>query len=104
LTKTKVVHCKKERFDIYIGRPSVFGNPFRVGEDGDNDQCVEKFRQWIKGDAYQDIEPNRRKMILENIHLLKDRILGCWCKPYKSCHGDVLAEMADATEGKRLKS
>lgn len=24
----KVVHFKKEPFDIYIGRPSVWGNPF----------------------------------------------------------------------------
>lgn len=26
--KTKVVHYKKEPFDIYIGRPSKWGNPF----------------------------------------------------------------------------
>jgi hypothetical protein len=26
---------------------------------------------------------------------LKDKILGCWCKPL-ACHGDVLAEIADA--------
>ena len=23
-----VVHCKNEDFDVYIGRPSRFGNPF----------------------------------------------------------------------------
>lgn len=25
---TRVVHCKKESFDVYIGRPSYCGNPF----------------------------------------------------------------------------
>lgn len=25
---TKVVHCKKEPYDVYIGRPSKWGNPF----------------------------------------------------------------------------
>ena len=25
---TKVVHCKKELYDVYIGRPSKWGNPF----------------------------------------------------------------------------
>lgn len=25
---TKTVHCKKEPYDIYIGRPSKWGNPF----------------------------------------------------------------------------
>jgi hypothetical protein len=23
-----VVHCKKARYDVYIGRPSPWGNPF----------------------------------------------------------------------------
>lgn len=26
--KAKVVHCKKEPFDVYVGRGSVWGNPF----------------------------------------------------------------------------
>ena len=29
-----VVHCKKEAFDVYIGRPSNWGNPFVIGRDG----------------------------------------------------------------------
>jgi hypothetical protein len=31
---TKVVHCKKEKYDIYIGRPSKWGNPFVISKDG----------------------------------------------------------------------
>ena len=26
---------------------------------------------------------------------LKDKVLGCWCKPL-ACHGDVLADIADS--------
>jgi hypothetical protein len=33
-SKTRVVHCKVEPFDIYIGRPSKWGNPFKIGKDG----------------------------------------------------------------------
>jgi len=101
---TKVVHCKRERFDYYVGRPTIFGNPFRVGIDGDNDECVEKFRRWIKGEIYRDLEQDKRQTILENVHLLKGLTLGCWCRPFKSCHGDVLAEMAEATDGMKPKS
>lgn len=25
----EVVHCKKEKHDVYIGRPSKWGNPFK---------------------------------------------------------------------------
>ena len=38
---TKVVHCKREPFDIYIGRPSKWGNPFVIGRDGNREQVIE---------------------------------------------------------------
>jgi hypothetical protein len=31
----RVVHCKREPYDVYIGRPGPWGNPFRIGRDGD---------------------------------------------------------------------
>jgi Domain of unknown function (DUF4326) len=34
--------------------------------------------------------------LLNQLHELKDKTLGCWCKPEK-CHGDVLVELADKT-------
>jgi hypothetical protein len=45
--KTKVVHCKKESYDIYIGRPSKWGNPFREGEDGTRKEVIDKYRKYI---------------------------------------------------------
>ena len=38
---TKVVHCKRAPFDIYIGRPSKWGNPFVIGRDGNREQVIE---------------------------------------------------------------
>lgn len=29
-----VVHSKAEKYDVYIGRPGPFGNPFVIGPDG----------------------------------------------------------------------
>ena len=40
---TRVVHCKREPFDIYIGRPSKWGNPFVIGRDGNREQVIEKY-------------------------------------------------------------
>jgi hypothetical protein len=34
--------------------------------------------------------------LLDQIHELKGKILGCWCKPLP-CHGDVLAELANSS-------
>jgi hypothetical protein len=44
---TKVVHCKRTPFDIYIGRPSKWGNPFVIGRDGNRGQVIEKYRAYI---------------------------------------------------------
>lgn len=82
--KTSVVHCKEEAYEIYIGRPSKWGNPFKIGKDGTREEVIEKYRQYIL------MNPN----LLSSLHELRGRILGCWCSPEK-CHGDVLVELAD---------
>ena len=82
--KTKVVHCKREPFDVYIGRPSQWGNPFEIGKDGTRQQVIDKYREWVK----------TQPALMSALPTLKGKTLGCWCKP-KPCHGDVLAELAD---------
>ena len=41
---TKVVHCKKDGYDIYIGRPSKWGNPFSIGKDGTREEVIQKYK------------------------------------------------------------
>ncbi len=84
---TTVVHCKREPFDIYIGRPSKWGNPFAIGKDGTREEVIEKYRQYIQ----------QRPELMSALPELKGKRLGCWCKP-KACHGDVLAELAEAAK------
>ena len=91
--KTKVVHCKREKFDVYIGRPSPWGNPFSHLDNtkaqfkvDTREEAVAKYREYIL----------QKPELLKLLPTLKGKILGCWCSP-KSCHGDVLAELADLT-------
>lgn len=80
----RVVHCKRERYDVYIGRPSKWGNPFEIGRDGRNrEQVIAKYREWIQ------TQPDLMAALPE----LRGKVLGCWCAP-RSCHGDVLVELA----------
>lgn len=79
-----VVHCKKEQYQVYIGRPSKWGNPFEIGRDGTREEVIEKYRQWIQ------TQPQLLAVLAE----LKGKVLGCWCAP-KACHGDVLVELAN---------
>ena len=82
---TKVVNKYKEKYDIYIGRPSVFGNPFSIGKDGDRKEVIDKFREYFLQRIIEDTE--FKKEVLK----LKGKTLGCYCKP-QDCHGDIIAE------------
>lgn len=84
LGKTMVVNKKQESYDIYIGRPSPFGNPFQIGRDGTHAQVIAKYREWIK----------TQPKLLALIPNLRGKKLGCFCKPLP-CHGDILAQIAD---------
>lgn len=44
----KIVHCKKEPYDIYIGRPGKWGNPFTIGKDGTREEVIVKYEEWIR--------------------------------------------------------
>ncbi|WP_435005205.1 DUF4326 domain-containing protein [Tundrisphaera lichenicola] len=37
-----VVHCKREPFVIYIGRPGKWSNPFAIGRDETREQVIAK--------------------------------------------------------------
>ena len=81
---TMTVHCKRESYDVYIGRPSKWGNPFSIGKDGNRKEVIQKYEQRTKTQPH----------LVSALPELKGKTLGCWCKP-KACHGDVLARMAD---------
>lgn len=78
----KVVHCRRERYDVYIGRPSKWGNPFIVGRDGSREECIALYGEYI----------THNPELISSLGELEGKILGCWCHP-KACHGDVLIEL-----------
>ena len=45
--KTTIHNKYKEQYDVYIGRPSIYGNPFQIGKDGDRQQVVEKYKNYF---------------------------------------------------------
>ena len=80
----KVVHCKIEPYDVYIGRGSKWGNPFRIGRHGDRNEVISKYETYIMG----------RRDLIDSLPELVGKTLGCWCKP-ANCHGDILKIMVE---------
>lgn len=83
--QTIVVHCKQESCDVYIGRPSKWGNPFIIGQDGDRHECLKKYAKWLK----------EQPKLLADLPELRGKVLGCWCAPWNLCHGDILAGLVN---------
>lgn len=93
----KVVHCNKESFDVYIGRGrgSLWSNPFKIGENGDRDEVIEKYKQWL---VFGSGMPR-----LKRLGELEGKTLGCWCADHGGlhagdeliCHGQILLKLLE---------
>lgn len=84
MAETRVVHCGCEPFDVYIGRPSMWGNPFVISREGTREEVIELYRKYIT------MNPKLMAALPE----LKGKRLGCYCAP-KACHGDVLVALVN---------
>lgn len=74
---------------IYVGRPTKWGNIFKVGKDGNAEECVVLYMERMIGNIWN--EPNKFSIKRE----LKGKDLTCWCKEGEPCHADVLLEVAN---------
>lgn len=91
----KVVNIKdSDQYDIYIGRPSKWGNPY-----SHKDGTLAEFKTGSRKEAiakYEEYLLNNEDL-MNSLHELKGKNLGCWCKP-KGCHGDILLKYANANK------
>lgn len=86
---TTVVNVRKDSHDVYIGRGSKWGNPFkmRTNLEEERNLVCNQYEEWFY------TQPD----LVRDIRELKGKILGCYCKP-KRCHGDFLAKLANELE------
>ena len=79
-------HTKQDG-DIYIGRPSKWGNPFSVKEFG-RELAVEKYKSYLWGKIKQ------KEITITDLAELYGKTLLCYCFP-KKCHGFILEKAAE---------
>lgn len=88
----RVVNKKTGGRGNYIGRPSVFGNPFVIGHDGSRADVIRKYRTWF----WEQVEAGGAlaeafAKLLDRARAGEDINLVCWCAPL-ACHGDVIKQ------------
>lgn len=89
---TTLANIKRgEEYDVFIARPSKWGNPFShlpstlaQYKVSDRIEAVEKYRQWIL----------TQPQLLADLEELRGKRLGCFCAP-KLCHGHILIELLE---------
>src|SRR6266576_2808731 len=90
---TRVVNRKfTQVYDTYVGRPTIWGNPLKIGlvVDGHRltrDDVLAYYERWLLG----------QPALLAALPDLRGKVLACWCAPLP-CHGNILARLADATQ------
>ena len=94
--KSPIVHCKKEKYDVYIGRPSKWAIPYYWKEGSlakyvvsSREEAISKYKEWIF----------TQSELLKDIGELKGKTLGCWCDyPTQDCHGRILLEIMETLD------
>ena len=86
---------------VYVGRPTIWGNPFSVDDETLNtdgtltaESCVMLFRVYVKGVLEEPSDfDTLREWIMKP---LRGKNLACWCPLDQPCHADVLLEIANS--------
>ena len=86
---------------VKVDRTMKWGNPFIVGKDGTQAQCVYWFRLMLGGAihmssvaGYKALE-QYRAMALKDAAELRGKSLACWCRTGTPCHADELLRLAN---------
>lgn len=88
-TKASVINSRERhgcRSFVWIDRQGPFGNPFKIGRDGERADVLRDHEHWLR----------REVELVVELWRLRDKALCCWCEP-QPCHGWLLAFLANCT-------
>lgn len=94
MKRCKRVNKSKDDYDISIIRPSKWGSPFSNKpyssakyKVNSREESIEAHKEWLMNGEGQ--------YLLEDLHELKGKTLGCVCKKNQTCHGDILVYLVN---------
>lgn len=90
----RVIHIRDgQAFDVYVGRPGPWGNPWHVGRDGTRQEVIVRHREWLDLQLREHFTRGDHDWV-RKLADLRGKTLACYCYP-KACHGWTLLEFAD---------
>ena len=73
---------------LYVGRPTIWGNPYNINNTQSRADVIDLFEQWMA------MQPDLRARARWK---LRGHDLVCWCAPLP-CHAEALLRIANTTE------
>jgi hypothetical protein len=91
---------------VYVGRPTKWGNPFKVGDTVKNhfgkefliettEQAVNCYRNLVLIKLNPGFILGQELFTEADLSELRGKDLACWCKEGEQCHADVLLELCN---------
>ena len=90
---------------VYVGRPSVWGNPWRAGDSVRTTYAArQEYGQWVRMATmtveiavaiYRQYAEKKAEEDPYWLKPLRGRDLVCWCSLDAPCHADALLELAN---------
>ena len=82
---------------VFVGRPSKYGNPFRVADYSNKNRLPkESIQQFACDDFVSLLDQGELPYTRDDIRLdLAGKNLSCFCKEGTPCHADVLLKIAN---------
>ena len=89
----------KDNYDVYVGRPSKWGNPYTHLEKSAAKFKVDSIEEAVK--KYEEYLISNKELF-NSLFELKNKKIACWCKT-KKCHAYILKKYVDMLEKKDLR-
>lgn len=108
--KTVVVHRNKHHFDVLIDRTSKWGNPYGkdyILTEDDSKYLGKPMKAGSVATRSERINLYERYLrnndeLMSDIESLRGKRIACWCKPDKSCHGDIIVKILNELEIEKM--
>ena len=114
MPEINIVHCRKELDNIYCGRGSALGSPFKLGVDGNRDIVCDLYHEYFYDTIdevsflelwdlvdYEDIMESHITPQMKQLYLIFNKLvngedvnLGCYCTPNR-CHVETIKEFLE---------
>ena len=77
--------------NVYIGRPSKWGNQHKISKVLSREKVVQLYEEDIKNNP----------VLLRDLHQLRGKNLGCWCYP-QPCHGNIIQKLLQQQQQQQI--